>query len=75
MAIGDAYSASLNHDLNQAPLHVPLTSTVRHNFAYKVQGHTFFVEDGNERFNLFEENLGAGVQECVHVHMSVCMFM
>ena len=32
VAIGDAYSASLNHDLNQAPLHVPLTSTVRHNF-------------------------------------------
>jgi hypothetical protein len=33
VAIGDAYLASLNHDLNQqGPLHVPLTSTHRHNF-------------------------------------------
>lgn len=33
VAIGDAYQASLNHDLmQQGPLHVPLTSTHRHNF-------------------------------------------
>lgn len=32
VALGDAYSASLQHDLSQAPLHVPLTSTHRHNF-------------------------------------------
>ena len=32
VAIGDAYQASLNYDLNDGPLHVPLTSTVRHNF-------------------------------------------
>lgn len=33
VAIGDAYQASLNHDLErQGPLHVPLTSTHRHNF-------------------------------------------
>lgn len=32
VALGDAYSASLTHDLNQAPLHVPLTSTHRHHF-------------------------------------------
>ncbi|MCP9916087.1 DUF3370 family protein [Cyanobium sp. ATX 6F1] len=32
VAYGDAYQASLNYDLRQAPLHVPLTSTNRHNF-------------------------------------------
>jgi hypothetical protein len=33
VAIGDAYQASLSHDLaTQGPLHVPLTSTHRHNF-------------------------------------------
>ena len=32
VAIGDTYQASLNYDLIDGPLHVPLTSTVRHNF-------------------------------------------
>ena len=32
VAIGDTYTASLSHDLNQSALHVPLTSTPRHNF-------------------------------------------
>ncbi|MFM7676967.1 MAG: DUF3370 family protein [Synechococcus sp.] len=33
VALGDAYQASLRHDLaSQGPLHVPLTSTVRHHF-------------------------------------------
>lgn len=32
VAIGDTYQARLNYDLNDGPLHVPLTSTVRHNF-------------------------------------------
>jgi hypothetical protein len=32
VAIGDAYEASLTHDLSQSALHVPLTSTNRHNF-------------------------------------------
>ncbi len=32
VSIGDAYQAELNHDLAQGPLHVPLTSTNRHNF-------------------------------------------
>lgn len=33
VAIGDTYQASLDHDLGQqGPLHVPLTSTHRHNF-------------------------------------------
>ncbi|MFY8148484.1 MAG: DUF3370 family protein [Prochlorococcaceae cyanobacterium] len=33
VALGDTYQASLRHDLNsQGPLHVPLTSTVRHHF-------------------------------------------
>mgnify|MGYP001161615831 FL=1 len=32
VAIGDRYTASTDHNLNQGPLHVPLTSTSRHNF-------------------------------------------
>ncbi len=32
VAIGDEYSASLYHDLQQGALHVPLTSTNRHHF-------------------------------------------
>lgn len=32
VAYGDAYQASLNYDLRQGPLHVPLTSTNRHTF-------------------------------------------
>lgn len=32
VALGDAYTASLSHDLSQGALHVPLTSTNRHHF-------------------------------------------
>jgi hypothetical protein len=32
VALGDTYQATLNHDLSQGALHVPLTSTNRHNF-------------------------------------------
>ncbi len=32
VALGDTYTASLSHDLNQGALHVPLTSTNRHHF-------------------------------------------
>ena len=32
VALGDHYRASIQHDLNQGPLHVPLTSTRRHHF-------------------------------------------
>ena len=32
VALGDTYQASIQHDLGQGALHVPLTSTVRHNF-------------------------------------------
>ena len=33
VAIGDTYQATINHDLNsEGPLHVPFTSTNRHNF-------------------------------------------
>jgi len=36
IAIGDTYQATLNHDLNtEGPLHVPFTSTNRHNFGTK----------------------------------------
>ncbi len=32
VAIGDTYTATLNHNLEVSPLHVPLTSTFRHHF-------------------------------------------
>lgn len=32
VALGDAYQASVTHDLSQGALHVPLTSTNRHSF-------------------------------------------
>lgn len=32
VALGDHYTANLRHDLEQGPLHVPLTSTPRHTF-------------------------------------------
>ncbi len=32
VALGDVYKAEISHDLNQGPLHVPLTSTKRHHF-------------------------------------------
>ena len=41
--------ATTIHDTNRA--------VVRHNFDYHVRGHTIFVEDGNEQWNVIEENL------------------
>ena len=32
VALGDEYKASINHDLSQGALHIPLTSTRRHHF-------------------------------------------
>ena len=32
VAVGDQYNASISHNLQAGPLHVPLTSTRRHNF-------------------------------------------
>ena len=32
VALGDSYQASIQHDLRSGSLHIPLTSTVRHNF-------------------------------------------
>ncbi len=32
VALGDEYKASINHDLTQGPLHIPLTSTRKHHF-------------------------------------------
>lgn len=33
-------------------------SSVKDNVAYKVMGHTFFIEFGDERFNVMDNNLG-----------------
>jgi len=51
---------SIHHSFQRAcTVHGALYFTVKHNFAYHVMGHTFFVEDGAEFFNVIEENLGA----------------
>ena len=34
-------------------------TTVKNNVAFNVRGHTFFIEDGGERYNTFENNLAA----------------
>jgi hypothetical protein len=33
-------------------------ATVENNFAFRINGHTYFVEDGAESYNTFEHNLG-----------------
>ena len=35
VALGDEYKASINHDLSQGALHIPLTSTRKHHFGTK----------------------------------------
>ena len=32
---------------------------MKNNVAFDVRGHTFFVEDGGEMYNVFENNLAA----------------
>ena len=50
VALGDTYNASIQHDLRQGPLHVPLTSTARHNFGTRDAGESSLHPDG--RFSL-----------------------
>lgn len=56
---------SIHHSYQRAStVHATDYSTVKHNFAYRVAGHNFFVEDGVERWNVIEENLAAVVLPC-----------
>eukprot|EP00048_Salpingoeca_helianthica_P015090 m.224971 g.224971 ORF g.224971 m.224971 type:complete len:4030 (+) comp16594_c0_seq1:296-12385(+) len=55
-----ARSNSIHHSFQRAvTIHGTNNLRVQHNFAYHVMGHNFFVEDGGERYNYIEENLGA----------------
>lgn len=35
---------------------------VEHNIAYNIRGHAFFIEDGNERNNTIQYNLGINIR-------------
>jgi hypothetical protein len=51
-------SNSIHHSFQRAvTVHGTHRSLVQNNVAYRVLGHTYFVEDGNERFNVIEANL------------------
>ena len=49
---------SIHHSFQRAvTVHATHYALVKNNVAFDVRGHTFFVEDGNERGNVFEGNL------------------
>jgi hypothetical protein len=51
---------SIHHSFQRAvTIHGTHYARVAHNVAFDVRGHTFFVEDGGERYNVFEGNLAA----------------
>lgn len=51
---------SIHHSFQRATtIHGTHLSLVKNNVAFDVRGHTFFVEDGGEMYNVFENNLAA----------------
>jgi hypothetical protein len=83
VAIGDTYTANLRHDLrSQGPLHVPFTSTKRHNFGTKeiqvnplavrmVDSSLDNVGTYGVRFDIDLELYGNGPYELVMSHPSL----
>lgn len=51
-------------------IHATNHLTVKGNAVYDVRGHTLFVEDGVEQFNVIEENLIARTHPCYYCTMS-----
>ncbi|GBG70297.1 hypothetical protein CBR_g6425 [Chara braunii] len=52
-------NCSIHHTYNRAiAVHGVNNLTVANNVAYRTMGHTFFVEDGAEMYNVFDGNLG-----------------
>ena len=50
---------SIHHSFQRATtIHGTHHSLVRDNVAYHVMGHTYFVEDGDETYNTFDNNIG-----------------
>ena len=59
--MGHSYvkSNSIHHSFQRAvTIHGTHHMRVQHNVAFDVRGHTYFVEDGVETFNVIEGNLG-----------------
>jgi len=51
---------SIHHSFQRAvTIHTSHYTRVANNVAFDVKGHTYFVEDGAEFYNVIEENLGA----------------
>jgi hypothetical protein len=58
-------SNSIHHSFQRAvTIHGTAHMTVAHNFAYHIRGHSIFVEDGVERWNVIEGNLVAVTLRC-----------
>ena len=52
-------SNSIHHSFQRATtVHGTHHALVQNNVAYHVMGHTYFVEDGDETFNTFDNNIG-----------------
>eukprot|EP00049_Salpingoeca_infusionum_P016727 m.345219 g.345219 ORF g.345219 m.345219 type:complete len:3928 (+) comp16139_c0_seq5:247-12030(+) len=52
-------SNSIHHSFQRAcTVHATERALVQNNVAYKVNGHNFFIEDGNEMYNVLDSNLG-----------------
>ena len=82
VALGDAYRGSIDHDLDrQGPLHVPLTSTERHNFGTRdvqvnplvsrmIDSSLDNVGTYGVRFDIDLNLIGSGPYELVFSHPS-----
>ncbi len=79
VALGDEYKASINHDLSQGALHIPLTSTRKHHFGTRDiqvnQLSTRMIDSAlnnvgtyGVRFDVEINLSGAGVHELVLSH-------
>ena len=54
---------SIHHSFQRGTtVHATYFVEVAHNVAYDVRGHTFFVEDGNEKYNTFDGNLAVSTR-------------
>jgi hypothetical protein len=51
-------ACSIHHSFNRAiAIHAVYYLRVQDNVAFNIQGHTFFIEDGREMFNVLDHNL------------------
>jgi hypothetical protein len=56
---------SIHHSFQRGvTIHATNHALVKHNVVYKAKGHTIFIEDGVEQFNVIEENLVVYTEPC-----------